>query len=101
MIFKPTICSEVKIQEMKRGRLTLSFSYRLSTDPFRGKKTGFHKPLLFLFLGKNDGAFFQLTLLLDSSMADSNALSFSFFRNPCRKGERELQPKNQPCTNVR
>lgn len=93
MIFKTTICSEVKTQEMKRGRLTLSFSYRLNTDSFQGKKTGLCKPVLFLFLGKNNGAFFQLTLLLDSSIADSNALSFSFFRNPCRKRETELQPK--------
>lgn len=41
------------------------------------------------------GACFQLTLFLDSSMADSNALSFSFFRNPCRKGEKELQSKKK------
>lgn len=91
----------MKVQEMKRGGLTLCFSYRLSTDAFQGKKTGLCKPLLFLFLGKNHSAFFQLTLLLDSSMADSNALSFSFFRNPWKKGETELQPKNQPCTNIR
>lgn len=76
----------------EKGKRKLSFSYRLSTDSFQRKKTGLCKPLLFLLLGKNNGAFFQLTLLLDSSMADSNALSFSFFRNPCRKGETELQP---------
>lgn len=39
----------------KKGKRKLSFSYRLSTDSFQGKKTGLCKPLL---LGKNNGAFF-------------------------------------------